>query len=198
MPERTRRAALAALGVSLSLGGCQVFRSDTREPRTLTPAAVPEVTAPDPPEDGSPARTVCPQVPPGADAYVCSPRASPTGSLRLHPTVRSYDSGTGGLPFTLVNGTESAFRTGRDWWVLGARDQDGWSVVARGERTDRMRIGPGGQFVWTLGGDGDDRDGTRLDVAFGGGPHALAVTGYLAPGDLTSVVAPFRVQPNIG
>ncbi len=36
----------------------------------------------------------------------------------------------------------------------------------------------------------------RPAVSLGGGPHALSVTGYVTGGELTAVVAPFRVRPD--
>ena len=196
MGRWSRRSVLAGLAGALTLSGCQQVRPESGSRRTLTPAAVPD--ADEPRGQPTPAAADCPRLPSHAEVYICSPNVDRDSNLRLVPETTEYSVGTGGLVFTLVNRTDSEFRTGRDWWTLTAHRRDGWDTVGRGARTDDVVVEPGGVFVWILGGQPPDDDVPRLDVDFGWGPHALVVTGYAAGGTLTAVIAPIQVTPYLG
>lgn len=196
MGRWSRRSVLAGLAGALTLGGCQQVQPDSEGRQTLTAAAVPEAN--EPRGQLTPAAADCPRLPANAEAYICSPNVDRDSNLRLVPEATEYSVGTGGLVFTLVNRTDSEFRTGRDWWTLSVRRQDGWDIVGQGARSDDVVVKPGGVFVWILGGQPPDDDVPRLNVDFGGGLHALVVTGYAAGGTLTAVIAPIQVTPHLG
>lgn len=187
-----RRQLLAGLGAVVVAGCGSRLRGSNSEVESLTPAPVPAVTTSTP----SPARETCPRVPTEAELYVCPPKNNRDGLL-LTPDSRTYNAGTGGLSFTLRNGSSLPFHTGRTRWTVANRGTDGWGAIDRGTGTDRLFLEPGESFVWTLN-DESTGDGEAIDVAVGGGPHAFAVTGAIPRGRLIAVVAQFDVEPSFG
>jgi hypothetical protein len=211
-----RRDVLAGLsGVVGGLAGCNGLSGDAApgEPdagtgaRTLTPAPVPTTRRPTRP---TAARTAgCSGLPFEAEIVRCASEAPARESIRLIPESSTYNSGSGPFVFTLRNGSALTFRTGRDQWVLARHTGGQWTVVARGGGGDLLWVEPGGSFSWLLGGDpGDAATDTSpgtdeaapepLDVAVGGGPHALAVIGAVPRGARTALVARFRIEPFLG
>lgn len=204
-PDVRRRdvlAGLAGVAGSLGLAGCSgLFGTDPAADETLTPAPVPTTRR----STAGPAAggDACPEVPAPAEVYVC---AGTTGddSVRLVPEASTYDAGSGPFTVTLRNESSLSFRTGRDQWILSQRIDGTWTVVDQGAGTDLLSLRPGESFVWVLGGVADsagagDAAGTeRLEVAVGGGQHALAVVGAPPRGARTAAIARFRIEPSLG
>lgn len=173
---------------------------------TLTPAPVPTSR---PTTRSAPSRSAgCSELPFDAEIVRCASETAARESIRLVPESSTYNSGSGPFAFTLRNTTTLTFRTGRDQWVLAGRTGGEWTVVARGGGSDLLWVEPGGSFSWVLGGepaaatDGSpgtgDAGSEPLEVAVGGGPHALAVIGAVPRGARTALVARFRIEPSLG
>jgi hypothetical protein len=183
-----RREFLVAGGTATtaSLAGCAgLGGAPDSDPEALTPAPIPSVdTATGP---GS----VCPELPTNAEVYVCSPQTRSANTLRLQPDAETYRATADDLAFVLRNNTDFAFRTGRDWWTVTRRRDDGWTSVDQGDGTDLMTVAPGSSAVVTV--DGDDLEAPSSDAGPATGRYALVVTGYVTGGELTAVIAPFQV-----
>ncbi|MFB6297672.1 MAG: hypothetical protein ABEH56_04055 [Salinirussus sp.] len=190
MRRREVLSVLAGTVGSVVLAGCGglVGEDGPAATRTLTPVAVPTT------ERETVTRTGCPELPSNAEVYVCSPQTDGGESLRLVPESSTYD-GTGGFGFTLSNGTSFPFRTGRDWWTLSQLSAEGWSISAQGDGSDRTVVGPREAFTWTLDGAANGDGTVPLEVDLDRGRYALAITGYVAGGELTAVITPFRSAP---
>jgi hypothetical protein len=149
----------------------------------------------------------CPELPAAAERYVCSPEAA--AGLALRPTTDAGAGGPAGRAFTLTNGTDRVFETGRDRWLLARRTDDGWQTVDTGGTSSDLALPTGGTFTWVLAGtDGDGPTGgesrgsdgwrARVPTRLGVGGHAFVVTGH-AGDELVAVVAPFWVpRPGVG
>ncbi|WP_159901773.1 hypothetical protein [Salinirussus salinus] len=201
-----RRAVLASLGAALSgLAGCAALPGDGAPRRTLTPAPVPTDT-------GTPRAHVteteapgCPELPAAAERYVCSPEAA--AGLALRPTTDAGAGGPAGRAFTLTNGTDRVFETGRDRWLLARRADGGWQTVDTGGSSADLALPTGGTFTWVLAGTDGQRSEesrgssglrARVPTRLGVGGHAFVVTGH-AGDELVAVVAPFWVpRPGVG
>lgn len=197
-----RRAVLASLGAALSgLAGCAALTGDGEPQWTLTPAPVPtdadtprvEVTETEPPG--------CPELPAEAGRYVCSSETS--DGLALRPTTDAGAGGPAGRAFTLTNGTDRVFETGRDRWLLARRTDGGWKTVDSGGTSADLALAAGGTFTWILNGTAGDASAggasrgsggwrARVRTAVGVGGHAFVVTGYTGD-ELASIIAPFWV-----
>lgn len=197
-----RRAVLASLGAALSgLAGCPALTGDGAPQRTLTPAPVPTdastprvaVTEAEPPG--------CPELPAEAGRYVCSSETS--NGLALRPTTDAGADGPAGRAFTLTNGTERVFETGRDRWLLARRTDGGWETADSGGTSADLALAAGGTFTWVLDGSAGDASAggasrgsggwrARVRTAVGVGGHAFVVTGTTG-NELVAVVAPFWV-----
>jgi hypothetical protein len=194
-PTGYRRRGVLAAFAAAGLAGCREFGlgSGTDTGGRVSPAPVPTVDenrreTPTPTPGPSP----CPELPSNAEVYVCSPAADDDNAFELVPERRRYTGDT--VRFRFRNRTEFSFRTGRDWWTLSARGRE-WGIVAQGDGADRTVIAPGEEFVWRVGGSGAGGVTTAVVPApEGAGRHALAVTGYVAGGELTAVIAPFVVE----
>lgn len=185
-----RREILAAGGAvtAVSLAGCAGFGSEPgTDPDTVTPAPIPSVGTATPVRG----RDVCPELPTNAEVYVCSPQTRSANTLRLQPDAETYRATAASLEFVLRNSTDFSFRTGRDWWTVARRRDDGWTSVDQGDGTDLMTVAPGGAAVLTI--DGDDIEAPGSEAGPTTGRYALIVTGYVTGGELTAVIAPFRV-----
>lgn len=197
-----RRAVLASLGVALpGLAGCAALPGDGAPRRTLTPAPVPT-------DAGTPRANVtetgppgCPELPAAAERYVCSSEGAV--GLALRPTTDAGAGGPAGRAFTLTNGTDRVFETGRDRWLLARRTDSGWQTVDTGGTSADLALPTGGSFTWVL--DGTDGNGSteqesrgsggwraRVPTRLGVGGHAFVVTGHVGD-ELVAVVAPFWV-----
>lgn len=201
-----RRAVLASLGAALpGLAGCAALTGEGTLRRTLTPAPVP--TDADTPrarvtESQTPG---CPELPAAAERYVCSSETA--AGLALRPTTDAGAGGPAGRAFTLTNGTDRLFETGRDRWLLARRTDAGWQTVDTGGTGADLALPTGGTFTWVLAGTdgptGEEGRGSsglraRVPTQLGVGGHAFVVTGH-AGDELVAVVAPFWVpQPSVG
>lgn len=192
-----RRAVLAALCCSGVVAGCAVPGSSPRSTERVTPAPIPTTD-----ERGRqtvpPGAGLCPELPSNAEVYVCSPRRRDGDGLRLVPDRGPGTPTADRVAFALKNETSVAFRTGRDWWTLAALEGDDWSTTEQGAGTDRMSVHPGERFVWTLSGARVSENTEPLDVEIDpdrtGCVCAFVVTGYVAGGELTAIISPFRVS----
>jgi len=191
--RRSRRALLATLGGLVPVAGCGGFGGQPDRQATATPAPVPTRETPVPAADAV-APVACPALPSNAEVYVCSPTRADDADLRLVPARGEYRADGGEITLSLVNETVFTFRTGRDWWTLARRIDGNWAITAQGNGTGRLLAGPGEDAAWQVGGDGPGADVTHVDVDLDGGYYALAITGYVSAGELTAVIAPFRVD----
>lgn len=194
----TRRDVLAAVSGSVGLAGCTgaglAPDPDTDRRRTVTPAPVPTDYCET--GTGPPSSSLCPMLPSNAEVYVCSPLSTGNEALQLVPgATRRSDPGRS--TFVLHNGTSFPFRTGRDWWTLASRDGDTWTIEAQGAGSGRLTVPPDDTYAWVLGDAQTDTETSSIDVDTGSGHYALAITGYVAAGELTAVIAPFLLASGV-
>lgn len=195
-PHVRRRQLLSGIAGILGAvptAGCARLESlRPSQRRTVTPVPVPTSDFNSSVIDGSKESTVCPELPADAEVYICSPTANSDHAFQLHSDPTAYELPVVELELTFRNRTDFAFQTGSDWWTVARRTNNDWMIVDQGDGAGRAAVGPGETVSWTVSLD-TESSSESVDEALEAGQYALSLTGYVLGGELTAVIAPFRI-----